>query len=280
MTATLTKTPARFSITRALKVAYEMNAEYTNPAATISAIQAALTKAEEGVTTQARVSGEQAATTRAQLAQTTPATHTPTVAILTALDAAMSTIRETHPDVPSALAIVIATGNGKKHGHFHAQTWEDAEHAGKRHEILMASESLARGAELTLTTLIHEAAHALNYATGNKDTSRQGRYHNQTFSKTAANMGLLVESDEKSGFRTTGLNSWAKAHYADTLTALEGVLTTYRVPVDKKASKPKTTIRVTCECEYPVTVPIKWWDDYGMDNMLCGMCETHFTPES
>lgn len=204
-------------------------------------------------------------------------THTPTAAILTALDSALSTIRLTHPDVPAALAVVISTGLGKKHGHFAAGTWVDTqgEHVGSaRHELLIASETLGLGAEQVLTTLIHEAGHAMAHAQGIKDTTRQGRYHNEKFGTLASAMGLLVEKDAKHGATTPGLNTWAKAHYADTLTALDAVLSTHRVPVDPKAKAKKTTVRISCDCESALTVPIKWWDDFGSEYMVCALEES------
>jgi len=206
------------------------------------------------------------------------ATHTPTVAILSALDAAYAAIRATDPSVPSGVAIVVATGNGKKHGHFHASTWEDTngtDKLGRRHEILMASESLARGAEATLTTLIHEAMHAKAHATGVKDTSRQGRFHNSEFRKLANDAGLLTDSDSAIGTVTTGLNSWALTHYAETLANLASVLVSYRIP-EEKAKAPRTTLRIACECGVPVTVPIKFWNDFGVNALHCNQCDSEF----
>jgi len=206
---------------------------------------------------------------------TAPAPYQPTVNILTALDRALSGIQARNPNVPRALAVVIATGKGKVHGHFAPGSWEDTagEHAGSaRHEILMASESLARGAEATLTTLIHEAGHALAHATGVKDTSRQGRYHNEKFQETVVAMGLTVEKNSSIGYVTTGLNSWAREEYEEELALLETVLISHRKSDKAKAPAKKTTIRVACACEFPVTVPIKWFDDFGYDNMRCNLC--------
>lgn len=202
-------------------------------------------------------------------------TQSPTVAILTALDSALSKVRELNPNVPTALAVVIASGKGKFHGVFETNAWKDdkGEHAGSaRHELLMSSESFARGAEATLVTLIHEAGHAMAHATGIKDTSRQGRFHNDKFRTIAESMGLTVESNKSIGHTTTGLQSWAKDAYSAQLEALETALVTHRVPASEKPAKPKTTVRVQCGCEAPVTVPIKWWNDLGQDNMTCALC--------
>lgn len=211
------------------------------------------------------------------------ATGTPTVSILTALDTALSNVRAANPDVPTALAVVIATGSGKKHGHFAPASWLDTEGAHKgsaRHEILMSSESLARGAVATLTTLIHEAAHAANHATGTKDTSRQGRYHNKDFRDRAEAFGLTTESHDTIGFITTGMQSWALEAYASDLAALEAVLVTHHV-LAKKATKPANTVKLGCECvkdngnPLTVTVPVPWFDACAP---FCGTCGQALTP--
>lgn len=200
---------------------------------------------------------------------------TPTTTIMEALDASLSKIQEVNPNVPKALAVVIGTGKGKFHGMFTPDSWQDSggEHKGSaRHEIIMSSESLRRDAELILTTLIHETAHAMSHATGIKDTSRQGRFHNAKFAEVANSMGLRTETDPKIGHVTTGLMDYAIDLYKNEIELIRAATITYRKPVEKKPTK-KTTIRVACACGVPVTVPIKWWDDFGQDNLICSLCE-------
>lgn len=200
--------------------------------------------------------------------------HTPTVAILQALDAGIAAIRKANPDVPAAIAVTIASGKGKTHGHFAKDRWADTngtDVTGTRHELNMAPESFERGAEATFTTLLHETVHALAEATGIEDTSRQGRFHNKRFRKLAEAMGLVCEADNKIGTRTVGLTDAAKTTYAKPIAALATALVSYRT-LEFKPKAPKTTIRVACACDYPVTVPIKWWNDYGQDQMRCQMC--------
>ena len=211
-------------------------------------------------------------------------THTPTVDILSALDKAFVAIRKHNPNVPGAIAIAIGTGRGKVKGHFAPGSWEDSqgEHAGSaRHEILIATEHLARGSEAVLTTLIHEAAHAESHASGVKDTSRQGRYHNQRFAQTATRMGLTIESNDSIGFITTGLDTGAKVTYSRELAALDVALSTFRKPIKAKEKSAKTTIKVSCECitekgtPLSVTVPISWYD---AQTLVCESCESHLLP--
>ena len=213
--------------------------------------------------------------------------NTPTVAILSALDSALSIIRETNPSIPTALAVVISTGRGKFHGSFQASQWEDTDGTGqvlgKRHELVMSSESLARGGRDTLVTLIHEAMHAQAHATGVKDTSRQGRFHNDKFRTLAEGAGLTCAKDSGGSVTTTGLQSWAEKLYAPVIAALDEVLTTHRIKVAPKPESAKATVRVQCGCQSPVTLPIKWFSDHGQENMLCALCDSagedsHFYP--
>ena len=213
--------------------------------------------------------------------------NTPTVAILSALDSALSIIRETNPAIPTALAVVISTGRGKFHGSFQASQWEDTDEAGqvlgKRHELVMSSESLARGGKDTLVTLIHEAMHAQAHATGVKDTSRQGRFHNEKFRTLAEGAGLTCAKDSGGSTVTNGLQTWAERLYAPVIAALDEVLTTHRIKVAPKPESAKATVRVQCGCQTPVTLPIKWYSDHGQENMLCGLCDSagedsHFYP--
>ena len=213
--------------------------------------------------------------------------NTPTVAILSALDSALSIVRETNPSIPTALAVVISTGRGKFHGSFQASQWEDTDTTGavlgKRHELVMSSESLARGGKDTLVTLIHEAMHAQAHATGVKDTSRQGRFHNDKFRSLAEGAGLTCSKDSGGSCTTTGLQTWAEKLYAPVIEALDTVLTTHRIKVTAKVAPPKLTVRVQCGCQSPVTLPVKWFSDHGQENMLCALCDSagedsHFYP--
>lgn len=197
---------------------------------------------------------------------------TPTTTIQNALDVALSAIRKHNKSVPEALAVTIGTGKGKFHGVFTANAWLDngGEHAGfARHEIVMAPESFRLGAEQVLTTLIHETAHALAHATDVKDTSRNGRWHNAKFRSLVTDMGLVTEDDSKVGTATPGLMEPTKITYAKELKLLAEALVTYRKPNAGKVATPKTTVRISCECDAPVTVPIKWYVDFGADMLRC-----------
>ena len=204
--------------------------------------------------------------------------ESPTVAILAALDRAYAAIRSANPDVPSAIALTVAPSK-KARGHFQAGSWEDKGGLGHRHELNIGAERLQDGALATFATLLHECAHALAAATGQKDTSRQGRFHNGVFATIASAMGCVVEADDKIGNRTGDtLQSWAETLYAPAIAELDGALSTFKPRGEDKPKAAKTTIRIACECGEAVTVPIKWYENFGIDSLTCTICENSYQP--
>lgn len=183
-------------------------------------------------------------------------------------------IRADHPELPE---VVVTTGSGEgvKWGHFRADSWKLAEDGTKLHEFFLASEALAKGAAQVLQTTIHEAAHTLSKVRNVKDTSRQNRYHNATFRKTAEELGLehkASQGDSTVGFAFVTLTSATREKYADLLADLEqelkltGLLPSWLGGTDEedekggeKITKPKAgegaatsnNLKLTCECEEP-----------------------------
>ena len=94
--------------------------------------------------------------------------------------------------------------NLSKLGHFFNSSWRDKDGA-MYHEVVVTGEHLARPATAIFGTLLHEAAHAMNFVLGLKDTTRQGRYHNKVFKKMALEMGMVCQQ-LKSGSTSFG---WA-----------------------------------------------------------------------
>jgi hypothetical protein len=175
--------------------------------------------------------------------------------LITALEATWATIRTRSPDLPE---VVFITGTGLRHasatsvdakwGHFGAQRWvaghpqpiatptPEAGQGGKLHvradrkpELFVAGECFAEGAEHTLTTILHEAAHALAHVRQVKDTSRQGKYHNRRYLELAAELGLALPAHAKAhpvnGFSEVQLTDQAREGYADTIATLDEAIT-------------------------------------------------------
>jgi hypothetical protein len=84
-------------------------------------------------------------------------------------------------------------------------------------EVLITADGLAGSATDALGTLVHEAAHAIAFQRGIKDTSRQGRYHNKYFKAIAEEIGLEVCRDPERGWSVTALSDPAAVAYRHTL---------------------------------------------------------------
>lgn len=168
-----------------------------------------------------------ASTDQAQTTPAQPENHTGST-VVTLLERVWSRIRADHPELPE---VVIITGSGlvgaSKWGHFRANGWKVTGTQGgatAKHELFLAGEALAKGARQTLQTMLHEAAHTLAKVRNQQDTSRQGRWHNATFRKTADEMGLEHKSsvaDKTHGFSFVTLTPKTIERYADLLAELE-----------------------------------------------------------
>lgn len=207
---------------------------------------------------------------------------TPSLAIIDALDRLTNDIRKNNKEVPDNIVIVLASGNSGRssvHGHFAPNSWKD-----EHHEILLGAESLARGAEATLGTLIHELGHAVAQATGVRDTSNHGRYHNTRFKKIGEAMGITLEQAGTIGWSQTTLAPGTAEQYAGGLKQLNESLTTHRVGYQQAAETTvttppnKTKAKIDCECNDPVTVSIQWFER-RLDGLTCEVCMTEFEME-
>jgi len=152
--------------------------------------------------------------------------------VVALLEKVWARIRADHPELPEVV-ITTGSGEGTKWGHFRAESWKvRAEEGaaiseageGRRHELFLSSEALAKGAGQVLQTMLHEAAHTLSKVRDVKDTSRQGRWHNATFRKAAEEMGLEHKggkADKSHGFAFVTATAETKVKYADLLAELE-----------------------------------------------------------
>lgn len=172
------------------------------------------------------------------------------------IEALWSRIAQEHPDVPPVV-VTIAAGKLDANGHYAAARWN---HYGARlSELFLSGESLKRGARATLVTVVHEAAHGANDTREMKDTSRQGRYHNDKFRKTAEEFGLVCTKDAKFGWLTSGSDATDELceKYEDELEALEEALEDfYRLPEghaleggEEGEEEAKEDGQVSCVCQ-------------------------------
>jgi hypothetical protein len=151
--------------------------------------------------------------------ETAPMEHTGST-VVALIEKVWDRIRADHPELPR---VVVTTGSGEfvKWGHFRPDSWKSGDE--KLHEFFLASEALAKGSVQVLQTTIHEAAHTLARVRGQKDTSRQNRYHNKVFLALAQELGLEHKAsapDSTHGFSFVTLTEATKEKYADLLEEL------------------------------------------------------------
>ncbi len=152
--------------------------------------------------------------------------------IVKALEDVWAEIVRRHPELPDVVMITGSglDGMGGRWAHFWRERWEDKGDTTKRPELFVAGERLACGAELTVQSILHEAAHALAYVRDEKDTSRQNRYHNKVFLAMAKELGLdyVHEAPDKTiGFSAVTLTEAAKVNYKDVIDNLDQAILTY-----------------------------------------------------
>jgi hypothetical protein len=155
---------------------------------------------------------------------------TPTLPILNAVNALWREIQANNPGTPNVSIVLQASEHS--HGHFAPGSWATAT-GESMHELMLSTVSLALatndgGVIKTVSTLLHEAAHAYAYANGLKDTSRQGRYHNGTFKTLAERFGCAVQPHPAIGHVTDGISNAARVLYAPHIEALMEAVTVYR----------------------------------------------------
>ncbi|GAA0622086.1 hypothetical protein HPO96_28580 [Kribbella sandramycini] len=202
-----------------------------------------------------------------------------TAELVSALETAWAAIRAQHAEVP---AVVIIVGSGTatkqaKYGHFAASRWQHGEH--RLAEVLISGEGLKRSPEEVFTTLLHEATHALADARQIKDTSRQGRWHNQKFAELASVLGLDTTKDPRIGWSPCTLRGTTATTYKAVLADLKAALIAYRHPeMTGGEAKKNNNNAIACACQCPRRIRVaKAVLEQG--EITCGICESTFEPD-
>lgn len=212
-----------------------------------------------------------------------------TSAAATELERVWQSIRVHHKDLPRAV-IVIASGVELTHvarwGHWAAGRWqvEDGAHVG---EVLLAGERFESGAVDVLSTLLHEAAHALAFVRDIKDTSRQGRYHNKRYKALAESVGLVCTQGNH-GWHVTELAAGTQLLYSDELAALASICGLGHRRDLRRRATPKTgddeeedpeekakagRVSVACDCGRKFRISASVLE---LGPIVCAVCETPF----
>lgn len=214
------------------------------------------------------------------------------VALIAALARVWSKIRLRHPDVPGVVLIPAPADRGRLNvlGHFAALRWRTrGDGDAQLHEVVVVAEHLNRASEDIVETLIHEAAHAMNFARGIKDCSPTSQYHNARFKEAAEELGLTVTKVKHYGYAFTTLAPETASHYVVETTLLEEALIHRRPrhiispatppssdgdpatpsPDDEEKSTTRSR-KATCACPFIIRVSKKTMDDTVIRCDSCG----------
>jgi hypothetical protein len=156
------------------------------------------------------------------------------VHLISALADCWSAIRARHPEVPGVVILPAPAQRGRLNvlGHFAPIRWKTRRAEDLLlHEVVVVAEHLDRTAEDIFETLVHEAAHALNFARGIHDCSPTSQYHNAKFKASAEELGLEVAKVPNYGWAYTVLAEGTKAYYVSVVDALGQTLVHRRKPV-------------------------------------------------
>ncbi|MEV6272682.1 hypothetical protein AB0L64_36275 [Kribbella sp. NPDC051936] len=238
------------------------------------AVSVTIKRAKKATTSQTTRTGSP----RARLTRKRQDEYT-TAELVSALETAWTAIRSNHQEIP-AVVVIVGSGTASKqakYGHFAAARWQHGEHA--LAEVLISGEGLKRPVEQVFTTLLHEAAHALANVREIKDTSRQGRWHNQKFAALAGELGLDTTKDPRIGWSPCTLRRETATTYKSVLTELKKALIAYRHPeMVAGTSKKNNNNAMACACQCPRRIRVaKAVLEEG--EITCGVCESTFEPD-
>jgi hypothetical protein len=196
--------------------------------------------------------------------------------LVAAIDAAWAAIRVRHADVPEVVITLGAGSGGRqamRYGHFHDGTWQRGD--ARLPELFVGGEGLERGPVPVLGTLLHESAHGIAAVRGIRDTSRQGRYHNDRFRALAAEVGIGVEKDPSIGWSVTTVPAATATAYAREVDALASALTAFRRPGASGSGRSSSNNGVSARCGCGRRIRVAG-SVLGEAPITCGACGEEF----
>jgi len=209
------------------------------------------------------------------------------VQLIRALQNVWNAIRVRHPDVPGVVLLPAPALRRGVLGHFAPLRWVVREAKGTLlHEVVVVAEHMDRSAADIVETLLHEAAHAMNFARGINDCSRS-QYHNKRFKAAADEVGLEVEQVRHYGFALTSMPELTKQAYQRVTDELQAVLIHRREFRPHKptagndngrattttaggTATPSRSRKATCRCGFIIRVSRKTIEDTTIRCDRCG----------
>jgi hypothetical protein len=161
--------------------------------------------------------------------------------VIAALEAAWKAIQKNHSDLPDVM-MTVSNGWTGAWGSAAKDRWVEGKPPGleEAHDhgdakrmtaITIDGWRIFCGGKYVFQTMLHEAAHVLGYVRDTNTTSRQGRYHNQTFVKLSQELGLMwpegQEPDSTIGFSEVVYAEGTEKKYAKVIAKLDSELEAY-----------------------------------------------------
>jgi hypothetical protein len=213
----------------------------------------------------------------------------PDVAMTDALTATWKAIRRRHPKVPDA-TITVAPGRGSACG---AVAWDTGMPV-----ILVGAQTIQDGPLAILEVLLHQAAHGLLAATGQRPAGddgkhypdehsqgNAGRYHNKSYRDAAQSLGLkAVWTQGGTGWSATTAVDELLTVYEGAVRQLVTAMTEWQPPAPLPRSARKSGgngIAARCQCQPPRTIRMRGIDaatDLREHPVVCSVCGKPFTP--
>src|SRR5262249_40885948 len=114
---------------------------------------------------------------------------------------------------------------------------------------------------------------------GIRDTSRNGRYHNQKFAALAAEMGLSAEKVGNIGWSSCTMRAETIAAHASTIADLDVALRAYRHPEGvSQTTTSNNGMVLICGCPLRLRASNAVVDTLGT-RLICPICDIPFAPE-
>jgi hypothetical protein len=148
--------------------------------------------------------------------------------------------------------------------------------------LIVSADELRDGPEAVVVSVLHSAAHILNWRRGIQDTTTRGAYHTQAFLTAGEEVGLIWPADAKRsstrGFIDVVLSDAARARHADDISTLEQLIPEALPHLEVSTSKRSSTpgrLTMACQCDPARTFRISKTVE-AAGPILCGVCGKPF----
>jgi hypothetical protein len=201
------------------------------------------------------------------------------VTIPDALASTWRAIRRRHRDVP-AVALSVTPGRGSACG---TVVW-DADMP----VILLSAQTVSAGPRAILQALLHQAAHGILRARGDRPATSTGRYHSSDYRDMAASVGLQPGPGARgTGWSETVLRDDTAGVYAAQLAELAAAIEHWEPPAPPPGSASwsaaRNGITAACRCTPPRTIRLRGRsaaDDLRDRPIRCEACGQLFAETS